>query len=453
MARGVRAGYVALFALGAALAAGVFTTAGAATGADPAAPGLPAEPSSSAPAPLLTAAEAVRLGLENNFALALVRDQTDLATLNRQTGAGAFLPTASASASHGGELGTDAPSRTTVGVGANLQIFNGFQTTFAYRRLKTQETAAVLREQAAVESTVESILAAYYEVARQKLGLSALREALAVSRERAELARSRQEVGAGSRLEFLQAQADLNADSSALMSQENALREARFRLNGLLGRAPAIPFDVPDTIPVEHALAVDAWRAALAERNPTLREARAQVRASELSVREARGAYLPTLSGGLSYSTAPEALNPTPSVTTSDAINYSLNLSLPLFTGLRTRQSVGTSRINLRRQETTLKQVEQEILTEYAQAEARYASGLRQIELEERNIEVARLQAEAARERYRVGASSALEFRDAQQRLLTARVRLATVRQTAKQSELSLKRLAGVLATPVSPEH
>src|SRR5690606_4943948 len=184
-----------------------------------------------------------------------------------------------------------------------------------------------------------------------------------------------------------------------------------------------------------------------------LREARAQVRASELSVREARGAYLPTLSGGLSYSTAPEALNPTPSVTTSDAINYSLNLSLPLFTGLRTRQSVGTSRINLRRQETTLKQVEQEILTEYAQAEARYASGLRQIELEERNIEVARLQAEAARERYRVGASSALEFRDAQQRLLTARVRLATVRQTAKQSELSLKRLAGVLATPVSPEH
>src|SRR5690554_109545 len=42
MARGVRAGYVALFALGAALAAGVFTTAGAATGADPAAPGLPA---------------------------------------------------------------------------------------------------------------------------------------------------------------------------------------------------------------------------------------------------------------------------------------------------------------------------------------------------------------------------------------------------------------------------
>lgn len=416
-----------------------------------AAPGdtLPPEPA----APLLTAEEAVRVGLENNFALALVRDQTDLATLNRQTGLGAFMPTASANASHGGEVGTDAPSRTTVGVGANLQIFNGFQSTFAYRRLKSQETAATLREQAMVETTVESILAAYYEVARQKLGVSAVREALAVSRERFALAEARERVGAGSRLEFLQAQADLNADSSALMSQENALREARFRLNGLLARAPETAFDVPDTIPVEPALAVEAWRASLADRNPTLREARAQREASEFSLKEARGAYLPTLTGGLSYNTAPEALNTTPVTSATDAVNYNLNLSLPLFTGLRTRQSVGTSRINLRRQETAVRQAEQEVLTDFAQARARYASGLRQIELEERNIEVARLQAEAARERYRVGASSALEFRDAQQRLLTARVRLATVRQTAKQSELALKRLAGVLATPASPEN
>lgn len=404
------------------------------------------------PLPLLTAEEAVRLGLENNYALSLVRDQTALAVLNRQSGVGPFLPTASASASRGGELGTDTPARTTVGVSANLQLFNGFQSTFAYKRLKTQETAATLREEASVESTVESILSAYYEVARRKLELAALREALAVSQERANLADARQQVGAGSRLDFLQAQADLNADSSALMSQENTLRETRFRLNGLLARNPATPFDVPDTIPVESGLALEAWRTTLADRNLTMREARAQVRASGFALKESRGAYLPSLSGGLGYNTAPEALNTAP-VSGSDAVTYSLNLSLPLFTGLRTRQSVGSSRIALRQQETGLKQVEQEVFTDYAQAEGRYRSGLRQIALEERNIEVARQQAEAARERYRVGAASALEFRDAQQRLLDARVRLATVRQTAKQSELALKRLAGVLATPVSPEN
>lgn len=404
------------------------------------------------PAAPLSAEEAVRIGLANNHALALVRDETAQAVLNRESGIGPFLPTVDASANHFGTIETDGTSRTTVGASAYVQLFDGFRSTFAYRRLKTQEEAAGLREQAAVETTVESILAAYYDTVRQKLQLAALREAVAVSRERADLARARQDIGAGSRLEALQALADLNADSSALMTQENALREARFRLNALLARDPATGFDVTDTIPVEAGLAAEAWRVRLMERNTTVREARAQAAASELAVKESRGAYLPSLTGSLNYSTAPEALNETNPAGT-DPVTYSLSLSVPLFNGLRTRQSTGTARIARRRQETVLKQTEQDVRTAFAQAEGRYASGLRQIALEERNIEVARQQAEAARERYRVGASSSLEFRDAQQRLLDARVRLAAVRLAAKQSEITLKRLAGTLAAPVAAEN
>jgi outer membrane protein len=386
-----------------------------------------------------------------------VRDETALATLNRQTGVGPFLPTASASANHSGTFESGNPPRTTVGVSANLELFNGFRSAFAYRRLKAQESAAGIREQAAVETTVESILSSYYAVAQQKRQLAAIQDALAVSEERARLSRARLEVGAGSRLDQLQSQADLNADSSALMSQETVLREAKMQLNALLARDAATAFDVPDTIPVESGLPLGAWRAALPERNAAIREARAERKASELSVKEARGARLPTVNGGLGYSVSPEALNSEAALestgTGSDAVTYSLSLSLPLFDGLRTRQSVGASRIGLRRQETALRQTEQETRADFAEAEGRYVSGLRQIALEERNLEVARLQAEAARERFRVGASSSLEFRDAQQRLLDAQGRLASVRQTVKQSELALKRLAGMLATPVSPEN
>src|SRR5690606_8136454 len=146
---------------------------------------------------VLSADEAVRAGLENNFDLSLVRDETALATLNRRTGLGPFLPTASAQANHAGDLKDGSSPRTTVGVSANLQLFDGFQSTFAYRRLKAQETAATLRERDAVENTVESILSTYYDIARQKRLLAALREALAVSEERARLAAARREVGAG----------------------------------------------------------------------------------------------------------------------------------------------------------------------------------------------------------------------------------------------------------------
>src|SRR5690606_10351635 len=146
-----------------------------------------------------SANEAVRLGLANNFALSLVRDQTALAALDRQTGIGPFLPTVTGEAGHSGKFDSSA-ARTTVGVSASAQIFSGFQSTFAWRRLKAQETAAELREQAAVENTVESILSSYYDIAQQKRQLAAIREALAVSGERARLAAARLEVGAGSRL-------------------------------------------------------------------------------------------------------------------------------------------------------------------------------------------------------------------------------------------------------------
>lgn len=401
---------------------------------------------------LLTPDEAVRLGLRNNYSIALARDQRDLAAGNRLAGVGPFLPTASASATHAGELHPGSGTSNSAGASVNLQLFNGFQSYYAYQRLKTQETAAGLQEQLAVEATLESILGSYYSIATQKRQIAALRDLLAVSRQRAALAEARLQVGAGSRLEQLQSQADLNADSSSLLSQEMALREAKVRLNQLLARDPAEPFDVEDTIPVEPALPVAAWRGALLQNNTALREARLQRSASETSLREARGGYSPTVSAGLAYRTSLDSLvngGGAGAVTASDALTYSVSLSIPLFDGLRTRQNVVGSRIGLRRQETLLKQSEAQVRADFEQAEGRYALGLRQIALEEGNLEVARRQAEAAQERFRVGSSSSLEFRDAQQKLLSAQSRLAAARQSAKLSELALKRLAGALAVPV----
>jgi outer membrane protein TolC len=402
--------------------------------------------------PLLTAQEAVRLGLQNNYSIILARDDRDLAAGNRLTGLSPFLPTASATATHNGELHPGSATQNSAGASVNLQLFDGFQSYFAYQRLKTQETAAGLREQMAVESTLESVLAAYYDIATQKRQMAALRDLLTVSRQRAALAEARLQVGAGSRLEQLQSQADLNADSSSMLSQEIALREAKVKLNQLLARDPSAPFDVEDTIPVEPVLPVTAWREGLPQHNTTLREARLQRSASESAVREARGGYSPTVSAGLSYRTSLDSLTQgggLGSVTGSDALTYSVSLSVPLFNGLRTRQSVAGNRIALRRQETVLRQSEEQVRGDFDQAEGRYALGLRQIALEAGNLEVARRQAEAAGERFRVGASSALEFRDAQQKLLSAQSRLASARQSAKRAELSLKRLAGALVAPV----
>ena len=395
--------------------------------------------------PLLTPQEAVRIGLENNFDLALARGQTAVATNNRRAGVGPFLPEVSANAGFGGELG-DRATRTTLGASAGLLVFDGFQSYHGYQRLKSQESAAGLAQRLALESTLESILSGYFSIVREKRRLDAIRELLAVSEERAKLAQARMEVGAGSRLEQLQALSDLNADSSSFLGQEVALRDAKLRLNQLLARNPVQDFEVQDSIPLEPGLRVEELRSRLGEENASLRQARALRSASASALREARGGYLPDLNAGLRYSTTPEALSGDPALPAQEeGVTYSLSLSVPIFDRLRTRRDVGNARIGLRQDETRLKQKELEIRGEFEQAAERHASGLRQVALEERNLEVSRLQAEAAREKFRLGASSPLEFRDAQTRLLDSQSRLANARQETKVAELALKRLSGSL--------
>ena len=74
----------------------------------------------------------------------------------------------------------------------------------------------------------------------------------------ARLAQARMEVGAGSRLEQLQALSDLNTDSSAFLGQQIALGDAKLRLNQLLARDPALDFEVRDSIPLETGLPLEA---------------------------------------------------------------------------------------------------------------------------------------------------------------------------------------------------
>lgn len=397
-------------------------------------------------APLLAPEEAVRLGVEHNYSLSIARDQASIAVNNRKAGIGPFLPEVSASARHTGLIG-ESGTVNSVGASANLLIFDGFQSYHSYQGLKAREEGARLQERQALETTVEGILSGYYAIAQQKLRLEAIRELLAVSEERARLAQARMEVGAGSRLEQLQALSDLNADSSSYLSQLTALREAKVRLNQLLARDPGLDFEVVDTIPLEAGVPAEAWRSALGENNTAIRLARTDRRSAESGLKQARGGYWPNVNAGLGYSTTPDALFDDDM--NEDMVSYSVSLSVPIFDRLRTRRDVGNARLGLRQSETRLKQRESETLGEFEQALGRHTFGIRQVTLEERNLEVSRLQAEAARERYRLGASSPLEFRDAQTRLLDSQVRLASARQETKAAELALKRLSGALVKDI----
>lgn len=395
---------------------------------------------------LLSLDDAIRIALENNYSLSLARDQTGLAASSRLGGFGNFLPSAQANLSNTGPLPLNGSSPvTSVGASANWLVFDGFRNYNDYRRLQTQERIATLQLRLALESLLETVVVSYYDLVQQKQRLAAISELLSVSLERARLAQAKLEVGAGSKLDQLQSLSDLNEDSSSYLTQNVSLERAKVSLNLLLARDPALEFDVADSIPLQAALPLDDWRKGLAENNASIAEAREQKTSSVYNLSETRGRWLPSLNTGVSYNSTPNLLNSQTGGLGRDGFGYSVNLSVPLFDKLATPTAVRQAKLNLHGDETRLTQAEAQAAADFEQARRQYQSGLRQISLEERNLQVARLQAEAALERYKLGASSPLEFRDAQTRLLDAEGRLITARQSAKQSEVALQRLSGIL--------
>jgi outer membrane protein len=387
--------------------------------------------------------EAIRQAVERNFGLSLSHGQRESATAAREGGVGQFLPSASASANVNGSF-SGGPPKTSVGASAAWVVFDGLRNVNGYRRLQAQERAAGFQERLDLEDLLETVTVSYYDVVQLKQRLHAIEQQLSASTDRARLAQAKLEVGAGSKLEQLQALADLNQDSSTWLDQTLALRSAKVRLNQELARDPALDFEVADSIPLDPALPLDAWRQDLAERNASVAFARAQKGAAEAGLASARGLWLPTLSANVGYSAYPEALNPE-SVGGRDGATYGVNLSVPLFDRLSTPTSVKQARIEARSGTTRVAQAESQATADFEVARRRYELGMTRIGLETRNLQVARLQAEAAQARYKLGASSPLEFRDAQTRLLDAEGRLITARQSAKQAEVALRRLAGRL--------
>ncbi|MBW8886518.1 MAG: TolC family protein [Fibrobacteres bacterium] len=395
--------------------------------------------------------QAIRQAVERNFGLSVSRDQREAATVAREGGVGQFLPSADANASLSGKVSGGSPT-TTLGASATWILFDGLQNVNGYRRLKAQEQAATLQERLDLENLLETVIVSYYDVVQLKQQLQAIEQQLAASSDRARLAQAKLEVGSGSKLEQLQSLSDLNQDSSTWLDRTLALQSAKVRLNQELARDPAMNFEVADSIPLDPGLPLEDWQKGLPDRNASVAYARAQQSAAQAGLSQAQGRWFPTLSAGLNYSTTPDALNSSsvlnaPGGTGREGATYGVNLSLPLFDRLSTPTAVRQARLDVRSGATRAAHAESQAAADFEVARRQYALAMTRIGLETRNLQVAKLQAEAAQARYRLGASSPLEFRDAQTRLLDAQGRLITARQSAKQAETALRRLAGSLVS------
>lgn len=426
---------------------------------------LAAQTTAPADTAFMPLSEAVARTLARNYDIRIANTQTEAARNDNTRGNAGMLPAVSASVQPNGFLNNSnqeffnnvrAPLVQSGIFNRNLQanvtlgwtIFDGMSMFITKQRLEELVRAGEANARVVVETTVAEVSRAYYDIVRQRQRVRSLRNALEISRQRRQLARDRYEVGQGSKLLYLNAQVDFNADTAALIAQQVEARNARVYLNQLMNVPPEMLYKVPDTIILARRLVYESLRDRTLQQNPQVQLAATRLRIAELDVRNQKALQFPQVdllsgytftnlrNGGSGFGVQKG---------TTGSLNFGLRGGVNIFDGFNQRRRIQGARIQQEIITQEKGQTELELESLLNRQYFTYRNNLDLLDLEGQNLKVALQNVDIAFERYRVGVATPLELREAQRNLVATETRLIEAEYNAKAAEIELLRISSGL--------
>ena len=411
----------------------------------------------------LSLEEAIATSLQNNYDIQLSRNDSALAALDYSYANYAFYPRLNASAginfNNNNQKQTladgtkrdrnDIKSNTSnASLNLNWTLFDGMRMFITRRRLGELVQLGELQIKNQVTTTVADVMQVYYNIVSQEQRLKAIEEQMQLSEERLKLAQYKFEVGTGAKPDVLQAQIDLNAQKSAHLSQQTAIAKLKEQLNQLLDLPLNNNFQVSDTIVIQEGLTIDSIQNGINTTNPQLLLAQKGLDIAQLTLEERRAERFPTVSFNSAYNFSrtnnQAVINPfQPLFNQNHGLNYGLTATIPIFNGYITRRNIRAAQLDIEYQQLAYRRNLSQLTTSVTNAYRDYDLYKRTLVLEEENMELVRENLFIARERYRLGISTFLEMREAQQSLADAANRLIQARYNTKLAEIELLRLRG----------
>ncbi len=409
----------------------------------------------------LTLNEAIRIGLKNNFDILMAKNREDAAALNYQYAYGAFLPTLSGSASrtwsnvhvnqkyssgNNVERKNSNSSNTALSADLNWTLFDGLKVFATKDKLKAIQQLGALNVKDQVVHSLANIIDAYYTIILQKRELEAITEQMSISRERVKIANNKLLSGLGSKIDYLQAKVDLNAQKADSLRQQVNIDESKATLNRLILLPEEQQYQVEDTIPLEMNLNYEKIKQTALDQNFGLLSAKKNIEVSRLSLKEINRSRFPVINFNSSYSYSKQNSQAGFFLfNQSNGFNYGFSADVPIFRGFDINRQEKSTRLDIAYQQLDLQNQKSEVSLEVRNAYKDYSYYKEAMNLELENLEVAKENVQVSLAAFRLGQISSIEVKEAQQSLADSRIRLITARYNAKQAETKLLRLKGDL--------
>ncbi|MDR0668401.1 MAG: TolC family protein [Prevotellaceae bacterium] len=405
--------------------------------------------------------DCIQQAVAHNYAIKIVHNQKDVAENNVTYTP--FMPgiTASGTQNQAYSVGsrtlattneqTDIEAKANnlnAGVALNWRLFDGLAMFATYHKQKEALNVSEQEVKIAMENLIAQVCYEYYNIIILNNRLSAAQYSLTLSQERYQQAMEMYTLGSSSGLDLRQAKIDFNADSSVLMTQQEALQNAYIRLNTLMNAPLTNQGYVYDSISLLAKIDRQQLYEATLKYNSTLTAARLGKCIAEQDLKIARALRYPTLNFNTGYNYS-WAETPSSAVTynRSSGFNWGFSLSWTLFDGFDVRRRIQNAKLSVTGSELSYLQIENNIQSELALVYNTYETNLLKINFETESVETAYQTLDAAMSRYKLGGLSGIEFREYQKNYLEAVERQLSATYQAKLSEITLRLMSGELIT------
>ena len=305
----------------------------------------------------------------------------------------------------------------------------------------SEADAASLSEQAGAAAA-----GAYLRVLRAEAQVSGRVTDSTLAAELLTIARQQLSAGVGVALDVTRAQAQLAGARAQLIAARGERDRSRLDLARALGLPSGTPVTLADTLGDVGLGSISTDEAgALSQalsRRPELKAAAAATEAARRSVTAARAARLPSLGvfgdDGATSNTYTHLLN---------TYTYGLQLSVPLFTGFRTRGQVEEQAAVLREAETRERDIRDQVSTDVRGALLDLATSQEQVSAAGERLRLAEQEVAQARERFRAGVAGNADVTTALLALETSRTQFIDAMTALQSSRVGVLRAEGGITT------
>jgi outer membrane protein TolC len=416
-------------------------------------------------ASMLSPESAVKIGLEKNFGIQILRNNERIAQLNNTPGRAGLLPTLGVNslanyASNNTEQkffngetrsGIGAGNLTTrMGLEMNWTAFDGFNMFVERDRLALMEKMSRAETTAQMQTFAAGILAAYYRLVELERSTENLRYAVTLDRDILDLVKNKKKIGTANGLEVLQSQTRLNSDSARLVLLENDISRSRMNFNILLNLDPNTPFKLDTRFQNATMPSLDELLLRTRQNHPDLLLTKLQKEQAALRLETVKSSFWPVVTLQAAYNMA---------FSRSEVGFLLSNRSNGPFVGLTLRYTIFDGQNRKNDQEIAIVQMENAALREtdlLTILEGRiktkvsdYSALSNLINMEEENLDASRQQSALARELYRLGKTTNFEVRESILQEIQALDRVINAQARVKQVEIEIFNDAGIPLFPV----